>query len=256
MIVDLSGIKPFFARILSASARPYGPVNPEVKLADGYDYHQMPLAIWAPRAGLDTDTAALAWTLASEAGDLHLTQYAWAIGEAVINAAGGPFKVAQRVCGDKRFGNTLMFGKQGGRWCSTWQHPDGRHVELAKILMGLARGGQTNVIAAGARQWTDNRTQHNIRVKATEELAKATAAKDDEAIAKWTRKLANNPTPEEVMDRRYHAGARWVGELVDAKGERVIDPWILTLLGPNGVAKPDALLMLVAGRKQWKMPIV
>lgn len=256
MIVNTAGIKQFFSRVTGASTRPYGLANPVTKLRDGYEYHQVPLAVWAPRSGLDTDTAALAWCLASEAGDLHLTQYAWAIGEAVINAAGGPYGVANRVCRDKRFGAALFLGKQGGRWCSSWQAPDGRHVELARILMGLARGGQANVIAAGAKQWTDNWTQHNIRVHATAELAKARAAGDLVAEALWVKKLASNPTPEEVMRRRYASGGKWVGELVDAAGARVLDPWVLSMIGPAGVAESAAEAMLAASRLQWGMAIV
>jgi hypothetical protein len=98
--------------------------------------------------------------------------------------------------------------------------------------------GFPEILAHGARQWTDNQTQDVIHRKAV--------ASGDEV------KAARNPPPEVVMARRYAGGAKWIGPISDAIGNVVIDPWLLSLLGPHGVDASAAGAMLLDGRRRWK----
>ncbi len=148
--------------------------------------------------------------------------------------------IVRRVVGDSRPAMDGRFTKQGGRWASTAQQPTGQHLHCARVLVERAVTGLPEILAHGATQWTDNQTQDVIHRKAlaTGDLAKA----------------ARNPAPEPLMTRRYAAGAHWVGALVDATGETVIDPWRLSLLGPVGVDEATAQAMLADGRRRWKRP--
>jgi hypothetical protein len=60
-----------------------------------------------------------------------------------------------------------------------------------------------------------------------------------------------NPTPEEVVRRRYASGRRWGGPVVDAVGNVVLDPFVLMTFGAEGVPLEDALAAVSDGRKRW-----
>lgn len=200
---------------------------------------------WCARAGLPESVGVLAVLLASEAPKIDKwPQYAWAIGESAINAAPTVARdetlddaLVRRVVGDHRPALAGRFGPQGGRWASTRQQPTRRHVRCAELLWARAEAdsemnvaGRWDILAHGATQWTDNETQCVMHAK----------------------KPATNPTPEEVMRRRYASGRHWVGPLVDAMGNVVIDPWVLSLIGPEGVDEATAQAMLKDGRKRWR----
>lgn len=220
---------------------------PIVRDADGFGV--MLGREWAVRAGLRPAVGVLAVLLASESEPIaDYPQYAWAIGEAVINAARAirrsdePVEdaVVRCILSDARPQADGRFARQGGRWASTAQSPTRRHVACAELLLQRVRDGAPEILAHGARQWTDQRTQHNVHTKAIKsgDLEKA----------------RRNPPPEVLMHRRYLAGARWIGPLVDAVGTVVIDPYLLTLLAPAGVDEGAAMAMLADGRRRWKQP--
>lgn len=213
-----------------------GPANPPVKSASGYEYRSIHLTAWAEDAGLGMDEAALAWCLASEAPDIRkFPAYAVAIAEAVTNAARHdgslvPGYVAHRVCSDRRFQDRYFLGRQGGRWCSSFQQPTQQHVRCAGLVIDRAIIRRPNILARGATQWLDAHVQ----------------------VAMNAKKSATNPTPEAVMARRYKSGQKWVGPIVGEDGRAIIDPWRLTLLGPVGVDEAEAMEMLKDGRKRWR----
>lgn len=203
---------------------------------------------WCDRAGLAPHVGTVAVLLASEAEAIDkFPQYAWAIAEAVVNAAShfqrGEYladAIVRRVVGDSRPALDGRFSAQGGRWASTAQQPNGRHLKCAELVVGRMLTGHLQILAHDAIQWTDEDTQHLVHVAALK-------AGDD-------AKAARNPPPEVVMARRYASGTKWVGPVVDAVGEVVIDPWKLTLLGQTGVDEPVAAAMLADGRCRWRRP--
>lgn len=207
---------------------------------------------WYQRAGLPPAVGCIAVLLASESS-MRYIQYPWAIGEACIHAARatlrpqprlgpGPLDLGyqetledalvRRIVGDKRPERNGRFGPQGGRWASTAQQPNVQHVRMAELLWEKALVGAPPIISKGTTQWTDQRTQ----------------------VLMHAKKPATNPDPETLMRRRYESGQRWEGPCVDATGEVVLDPWILTLLGPDGVPLESAMAMLADGRRRWRMP--
>lgn len=232
-------------QVRRAPARPVGPPNPPAKLPSGYEYRSTPAFTWAKSAGLDQDVAALAWCLVSEALPIgRYPQYAWAIGEAVINASLGfpvPGTVMMRICSDRRFDKfaangarlpRYYFGRQGGRWCASNQHPTAQHVRCAELLLERALCGSPNILAKGATQWLDCWTQVRMNAK----------------------KPTTNPIPEVVVARRYDAGRKWAGPVVDATGVVVLDPYRLMLFGPEGEPFGVALEAVRDGRRRWKQP--
>lgn len=226
-----------------------GPTPPPIQRdAEGASF--LTARAWSVVAGLAPPVGALAVLLASEAEPIaDYPQYAWAIGEAAINAADvhrdlKPEKLAdavvRRIVGDARAELDGRFAAQGGRWASTRQQPTRRHVRCAELLWARAEAGRPNILAHGARQWTDNQTQDVIH-------RKALASGD-------LKKAERNPAPEVVMARRYASGAKWIGPLADAMGTVIIDPWLLSLLGPEGVDEAEAAAMLADGRRRWRRP--
>lgn len=227
------------AQVTAAPARAVLPPNPPVKLPSGYEYRIIPADLWASRAGLDPDVAALAWCLASEASHIgRYPAYSWAIAEAVVNAAvadmghvaRSPVPVLERVTSDRRAAVRGHYGRQGARWCSSFQPPTWRQVECAKLVLARARAGEPNILARGAVQWLDCETQ----------------------VAMNKKKPATNPIPEMVMARRYDSGRKWVGPIVDALGTVVLDSWRLMLIGKEGVDRGTANEALADGRKRWR----
>lgn len=234
--------------IIVSAAR--GPVLPPIK-RDALGTSLLTASEWCARAGLPPAVGVLAVLLASEAEPItSYPQYAWATAEAVINAAraiqnaGESLEdaIVRRAVG--KFGDYIAgagrFSGQGGRWASTAQQPIRCHVSCAGLAYERAVAGQPNILAHGATQWTDNDTQHRIHTA---------AMKAGDMV-----KAARNPPPEVVMTRRYASGAKWIGPLADATGEVIIDPWKLSLLGPEGVGQAEASAMLADGRRRWKRP--
>lgn len=213
--------------IRAASPSLQGPPNALVK-ANGYEFRATPAQEWADAAQMPLERALVAWALASEAPSiLKYPQYAYAIGETIVNA--GPALVVK----DKRPILNGKFAHQGGRWCASIHQPTRKHVVCAELVLG--RKDERNLIANGAVQWTDNDQQDHTHKHAiaSGDLAKA----------------AKNPPPEEVMRRRYASGRKWIGTIPE------IDPWVLSLIGPVGASEAEAMAMLVDGRIRWKMPM-
>ena len=204
---------------------------------------------WCDLAGVRPCVGVVAVLLASEADDItKYPQYAWSIAEAVVNAA-SEFQrgetledaIVRRVVGDSRPPYNAHFAAQGGRWASTRQQPNARHLACAELAVMRMLTGHANLLARDATQWTDNDTQHLIHAKAVK------SGDFDKAL--------RNPTPEVVMNRRYRSGRRWVGPIVDSTGAVLIDPWKLSLLTPHGgVDYETAKAMLADGRRRWRRP--
>lgn len=225
-----------------------GPALPAIQ-RDATGTSMLKARAWCELAGLHPAVGVLAVLLASEAEPIaDVPQYAWAIGEAVVNAARAirhdgellEDAIVRRVVGDARPAMDGRFTKQGGRWASTAQAPTRRHVRCADLVYARAMGNFPEILAHGARQWTDNFTQHRVHVKAVE--------------AGDLEKARRNPPPEVVMANRYASGAKWVGPICDALGTAIIDPWKLTLLGRRGVDLDVAMAMLADGRRRYKQP--
>src|SRR5690348_6959910 len=104
--------------IRAASSQFVPPANLPMS-TNGVEHRLTPAKLWCEYAGMKNPTIGiLAWVLSSEAPDIFTyPQYAYAIGEAVMNAG---IKLATY---DKRRWVDGFFAHQGGRWCSTWQPP-------------------------------------------------------------------------------------------------------------------------------------
>jgi hypothetical protein len=251
------------AEIGSAKALLVGRDNPMKRLPDGYEYRAVPAHEWAEEAKLDPDEAALAWTLASEAPPIELyPQYSVAIAEAVCNAADGKdgvkdgFVVA-KVTSDSRPMVRGHFGRQGGRWCSTFQRPSGKHLACARAVLKHHLAGGPPLVAKGATGWFDAHTQEAIRDKIRAQIAEAKSKKLTALAAKLERKLKANPPPEEIVIRWSRQGRAWVGPILDERGKMLIDPWRLMLdkQGKAPASASAALEALADGRRRWKMPL-
>ena len=207
--------------IKAVKAAPYSFIkvgNPPGKLVSGYEYRTVPCVKWAKEVPMDPEVAALAWCLSSEAPDIKkYPQYSVAIAETVCNAG------IHLVTKDRRAAVDGKFGRQSGRWCASYEPPTLKHTLCA--LMAIDRRGEENLLARGAVQWLDCKTQ----------------------IAMNKKKPATNPPPEVVLKARYHVGRKWIGP-VDG-----IDPFRLMMFGPKGVSYAEAKAALAAGRKQWKL---
>lgn len=173
----------------------------------------------------------LACLLASEAEDIRtVPQYAWAIGEATINAALAirqPTESFDAALVRRIVGADGRLGPQTGRWASTQQAWTWQHRRCAELL--YARRAAPNIVAHGATQWLDCRTQSVMHAK----------------------KPATNPPTEMIVARRYDAKAKWIGPVVDATGEVVLDPYVLMLFGPEGEPYGRALDVVRDGRVRW-----
>lgn len=143
------------------------------------------------------------------------------------------------------------FGQQaGGRWCSSWQPPTERTVAAMRlVLQGI--GAE---LARGARQWLDPNVQHAVHTHALEAARLARAEGRIAAAEEYAAKALRNPTPELVTRRRYAEGRKWVGEVLEPNGERIIDPGVLMEFGPQGVSLDQALAALARWREEWNKP--
>lgn len=210
---------------------------------DDAGYSVLTAREWCARAGLPEPVGVLAVLLASESPKIGAyPQYAWAIGESTINAAREIQRKVETiedalvrrvvgVCGAPRWNLTHgRFGVQSGRWASTRQQPTRRHVRCAELLWARVEAGESNILAHGATQWVDCRVQ----------------------VVMNRKKPATNPAPETVVARRYDAGRKWIGPLVDALGNVVLDPYVLMLFGPEGVSRDEALEAVKDGRRRWR----
>ena len=224
----LGQLNSLIADIDSASTATVLPVNPPAKLASGYEYRTIPLATWASRAGLDPDVAAIAWALASEAPSINkYPAYSLAIAECICNAG------VQLVTRDRRPEANGHLGRQGGRWCASFQPPTRRHVRCAELVWARHRAGGQNILARGGVQWLDPLAQ----------------------VAMHRKRPETNSTPEDVVRRRYASGRRWGGPAVDAVGHVVLDPFVLMTFGAEGVELGEALAAVADGRKRWRRPV-
>ena len=208
--------------------RLYGPVNPVITDANGYDYRKLPAGAWAEGAGIELNASALAWCLASEAPAVdRYPQYARAIAHAVINAAeAARISVHSRVtmAGVKLKGGGYAphaghYARQRGRWCASLVWPHEPHLIEAK--RALARTSAPYE----ARLWADLRIMDKG----------------------WQggRRLAYDAAG--LVKRRWLGRWAWVGPLPD------IDPFVLCLFRPRraGDQLETALDMVRDGRNRW-----
>lgn len=210
------------AEIKKAPNVHFGPENPEAKTVSGYFYREVPAKTWAKVAGVDPDVAALAWCLVSEA--LHIIKYprySVAIAEIVCNAG------VELVTKDQRKEFDGKFGQQSGRWCSSYHHPTHKQVKCAELAIARHRAGEPNLLAKGALQWLDCKTQ----------------------IYMHSKKPRKNPAPETVLKSRYHVGRKWVGPVDE------IDPFRLMMFGKDGLGIKEAQEATADGRKRWKLEL-
>ena len=214
---------------ISPRAAVPGWVTVGARTASGYEYRAPGAEAVAHAAGLPLDVACLAAVLASEALDaIRWPQYARAIASAVLTeceAKGLSIYSRVTMAGvSLRSGRAPEaaghFGRQGGRWCSSYQTPRRVHVELAReaLVLGPDR--------SGARRWVDLRVMDG--------------GKDG------GRKLAYDAAS---IARKWHLeGWRWVGPRPE------IDPYRLCLWRRGGgVELAETLAMVADGRRRWRI---
>lgn len=227
--------------------------------AAGYHYRTPRALDVLAGAGLERDVGVLACVMASEF-PTDYPAYLLAGGNCVVNAAIASYPDAQ---GTGRAADAVLnkvtrsslqsgyFGQQaGGRWCSSWQPPTLRTAAAARLVLQ----GVGAELARGARQWLDPNVQHAVHTGAVAaaKLARAEGRVKDAEAAE--AKAARNPTPEAVTRRRYEEGRRWIGEVLEPDGERIIDPGVLMEFGLKGVSLELALAALARWRRDWKKP--
>lgn len=199
------------------------------RTASGYEYRAPGAEAVAQAAGIQLEVACLAAVLASEALDaVRWPQYADAIASAVLaecDAKGLSVYSRVTMAGvSLRSGKSPEaaghFGRQGGRWCSSYQTPRRVHVEAARAALALGPDG------SGARRWVDLRIMDGGK--------------------QGGRKLAHNA---ESLARKWHLeGWRWVGPRPD------IDPYRLCLWRRGGgVELAETLAMVADGRRRWRI---
>lgn len=198
------------------------------KTLTGYEYRTPDARTCAIVAGLDVDVACLA-AVASSEFPANYPAYTLAGLSCVINDCNDrprPISIESRVTmlGLKRLGllsypKAGHFGRQSGRWCSSWAVPTLRGVEAAK----LALQGAGQELARGGRRWVDLRVM--------------------DGGMQGGRKLKHNG--ESLLRKWYGEGWRWVGPAPD------LDGYILCVMGRKGVPLADALAMYRDGRVRW-----
>jgi hypothetical protein len=232
-------------RVRSASGRSCsGPPNPAATWPGStYEYRVVDALAWAAAAGLDGDESGMAWALASEADRVDLyPQYALAIGEAIWNDAqantGGSVHrrvtmAGVRLKGGKRPPAEGHYGRQSGRWCSSWQRPTERHVVAARAVLGAMRESSP-LIGHGGRRWIDGRVMDR-GFQAGKRLRH-----DAEGIVRaWGAE-----------------GWQWVGPILDGRGELLLDPYVLCLFRFVGRGAADierGVEMVRDGRRRWRI---
>ncbi len=211
--------------IAAIKAAPYvsfGQNNPRAFLESGYEYRATKDVDWAFKSALDfpVGVARVAWAIASEAPDIrHYPQYSVAIGEAILNAG------HEHVTRDKRVEVSGRFGRQSGRWCSSFNQPSAKHVACAREVWNRYELKEPDLLADGAIAWIDPKVQDYMNGK----------------------KPATNPTPEVVISRRYKVGLKWVGH------QDELDDFRLMLFGLDGVSEKEAISAITEGRKRWAL---
>ncbi len=204
-----------------------------ITLHDGYQFRGVTLATWARAAGVSDDVAAGAWVAASEARDVKTyPAYGFAILEAVVNAARAAKRTpATQVTRDVTHAAAAgHFGRQSGRWCSTFQPPTARHLELARLAL-FAR--ERPLLAGNARRWIDPMVQDGGK-----QAGKALAYNALGIVRKWGLE-----------------GWQWVGPVAGPDGKAILDPYRLMLLEQvGGVADiRAAAAAIIDGRGRWKV---
>lgn len=214
-----------------------GPPNPVITLHDGYEFRGVPLPTWARAAQVADDIAAGAWVAASEARDVRAyPAYGFAILEAAANAARAARRtLAEQVTRDvTHVAAAGHFGRQSGRWCSTFQPPTARHLELARLALYPR---ERPLLAGRARRWIDPLVQDHGK-----QAGKALAFNAIGIVEKWAAE-----------------GWAWIGPIAGPDGKAIIDPYRLTLFelcGATGTALalvPSTCAMIVDGRARWNV---
>lgn len=205
-----------------------GWVTVGARTASGYEYRAPGAEAVAQAAGLPLDVACLAAVLASEALDaIRWPQYARAIASAVLaecEAKGLSIYSRVTMAGvSLRSGKSPEaaghFGRQSGRWCSSYQTPRRVHVEAAREALMLGPDG------SGARRWVDGKVMDGGK--------------------QGGKALRHNA---ESLARKWHLeGWRWVGPRPE------IDPYRLCLWRRGGgVELAETLAMVADGRRRWR----
>lgn len=170
----------FAARIASASSARVGPDTRPLRIErGGYLFVNVPASDLAAQAGLEPDVYSLARMIASEwhsGPPLGLI----ALAEAARNRARMVGQSVTRMLTNTTSGAQDdypdgVYGEQAGRWASTLQDPNGRHVEAAYIA--LYDGSE---LAEGAAKFFDPEVQDG-GVQRGRSVRPA-----DEIVQKWT----------------------------------------------------------------------
>lgn len=193
----------------------------------GYEYREPTARLVCAAAQLEADVGILACAAASEFRETRPIELLAGC-HAILNDchdAVPPLSLEARVTmlGLRRRWTFLAypaegyFGRQNGRWCSSWQPPTLRSVAAARAAIA----GAGLELARGARRWVDCRVQDSG----------------------WQAATKLDHDAEQVVRSRYGEGWRWVGPV------QGIDPYDLCLMGRRGVVLDQALAMIEQGRK-------
>lgn len=223
------------ARVLGVPGALVGPGNPVIELHDGYQFRGVPVATWARAAQVTDDIATGAWVAASEARDVaKFPAEAFAIVEALGNAA----RAAQRTVTDQATRDVTHaaaaghFGRQAGRWCSTFQPPTARHLELARLAL---HPRDAPLLAGPGRRWIDPLVQDKGR-----QAGQTLAFNAIGIVKKWALE-----------------GWEWVGPTAGPDGKLLLDPYRLMLMqrapAPNAPRTLPAITAIIDGRIRWNV---
>jgi hypothetical protein len=212
-----------------------GVANPVISLPDGYQFRAVGIKTYAATLQVPEDIAAAGAVAASEALDpAKFPQYGWAIMEAFANAA----KYARRSLVEQALSDRahpaahLHLGRQSGRWCSSFQLPTTRHLELARLAL---HPRSSPLIAGDARRWIDPLVQDRGK-----QAGKALRFNAVGIVRKWAAE-----------------GWEWIGPVNDLRGKALIDPYRLLLFRRNvtstAVSVARASAAIVDGRRRWKV---
>jgi len=196
------------------------------KTAGGYEHRTPDARTVCAGAGLTPDVGILACAAASEFRQDHPAELLAGC-HAILNDCHDrdpQLSVESRVTmlGLKRklvlpYPAAGYFGRQSGRWCSSWQPPTLRTVEAAK----LALGGAGIDLACGARRWVDGHVQDSG----------------------WQAGKRLDNDAEGIVRSRYEEGWRWVGPVAGVVSYRLI------LLARRGRPLAEAVAMIAAARR-------
>ncbi len=196
--------------------------------AGGYAHHQPNARMVCAAAKLEADVGILACALASEFRQNYPIELL-AGAHAILNDCHDripQISVESRVTmlGLRRKWKDLwttypaagFFGRQSGRWCSSWAVPSFKTVVAARAALA----GEGVELALGARRWVDGHVQDGG----------------------WQAGKRLSSDAETVVRSRYEEGWKWIGP---TKG---IDSYRLILLAKRGRSLVEALAMISAGR--------